>query len=184
VYGSNHSEELLAKALGSRRKDIMLVTKMGLDSDDEPKVIGRNSNYAHIIERTERCLRRMDTDVIDLVLIHWPDHDTPFDETMRALEQWKSAGKIRHYGVSNFTVEMMEKGEQTGQLVANQVGYHMFDQRMESAVLPYCAETNTGYGVRESGVRAAVRGVHARDNVRGLGLAEWREGIRAAVVRG
>ena len=145
VYGPNHSEELLAKALGDRRKDITLVTKVGFDYDDEPKVTGRNSKYDHIIEHTEGCLRRMNTDVIDLMLIHWPDHDTPFEESMRAFEQLKADGKIRHYGVSNFTVEMMKECEQTGHLAANQVGYHMFDRRMESAVLPYCAETNTGY---------------------------------------
>jgi aryl-alcohol dehydrogenase-like predicted oxidoreductase len=57
---------------------------------------------------------------------------------MGALEQLKAAGKIRHYGVSNFTVEMMEVCEQHGHLAANQVGYNMFDRRMEAAVLPYC----------------------------------------------
>ena len=145
VYGPNHSEELLAKALGDRRKDITLVTKVGFDYDDEMKNIGRNSKYDHIIAHTEGCLQRLQTDVIDLMLIHWPDHDTPFEETMRGLEQLKADGKIRHYGVSNFTVEMMKECEQTGHLAANQVGYHMFDRRMESAVLPYCLESNTGY---------------------------------------
>jgi aryl-alcohol dehydrogenase-like predicted oxidoreductase len=145
VYGPYHSEELLAKALGPRRHDVTLVTKVGFDYNDEPRVTGRNSTYAHILERTEGCLRRLQTDVIDLLLIHWPDHNTPFDETMRALEQLKSDGKVRHYGVSNFTVEMMKECERHGHLAANQVGYHMFDRRMEAEVLPYCLQTNTGY---------------------------------------
>ncbi len=145
VYGPNHSEELLARALGDRRKDITLVTKVGFDYDETPKVIGRNSKREHIIAHTEGCLERLNTDVIDLMLIHWPDHDTPFEETMRGLEELKASGKIRHYGVSNFTVEMMRECEQHGHLAANQVGYHMFDRRMEREVLPYCQESNTGY---------------------------------------
>ena len=107
VYGPYHSEEILAKALGPRRKDIILVSKVGFEYSDEPKVTGRNSKHDHIIERTEGCLERLQTDVIDLMLIHWPDHDTPFDETMRGLEKLKADGKIRHYGVSNFTVPML-----------------------------------------------------------------------------
>jgi myo-inositol catabolism protein IolS len=145
VYGPYHSEELLAKALGPRRKEITLVTKVGFAYTDEPKVSGRNSTYAHVIEHTEGCLRRLQTDVIDLMLIHWPDHNTPFEETMRALEQLKQDGKIRYYGVSNFTVAMMEECQKHGSLTANQVGYHLFDRRMEAEVLPYCGANQIGY---------------------------------------
>jgi aryl-alcohol dehydrogenase-like predicted oxidoreductase len=144
VYGPNHSEEILAKALGERRQEITLVTKVGFAYDGD-KVTGRNSKFDHIIEHTEGCLRRLNTDTIDLMLIHWPDHDTPFEETMRALEQLKADGKVRHYGVSNFTPEMMRECEQFGHLAANQVGYHLFDRRMEAEVLPYCAEGKTGF---------------------------------------
>lgn len=145
VYGPYHSEELLARALGPRRKEITLVTKVGFAYNDEPKVVGRNSTYAQVIERTEGCLRRLQTDVIDLMLIHWPDHDTPFEETMRALERLKQDGKIRCYGVSNFTVAMMEECRKHGSLIANQVGYHLFDRRMEAEVLPYCAANQVGF---------------------------------------
>ena len=145
VYGPYHSEELLAKALGPRRNEITLVTKVGFDYNDEPRVTGRNSKREHIIERTEGCLQRLDTDVIDLMLIHWPDHDTPFEETMRGLEDLVAAGKVRYYGVSNFTTEMMEECNRHGSLAANQVGYHMFDRRMEAEVLPWCLAHDAGY---------------------------------------
>ncbi len=145
VYGPYHSEELLAKALGSRRNEITLVTKVGFDYNDEPRVIGRNSKRAHIIERAEGCLQRLNTDVIDLLLIHWPDHDTPFEETMRGLEQLVADGKVRYYGVSNFTTEMMEACNEHGRIAANQVGYHLFDRRMEAEVLPWCSAHETGY---------------------------------------
>ncbi len=145
VYGPYHSEEILAKALGHRRKEIVLVTKVGFVFDEDNENIGRSSRYRYVIKRTEGCLRRLNTDVIDLMLIHWPDHNTRFEEPMRALEKLKADGKIRHYGVSNFTVAMMEECQQYGQLIANQVGYHLYDRRMEQAVLPYCLQHRIGY---------------------------------------
>jgi myo-inositol catabolism protein IolS len=145
VYGPYHSEEILGKALGARRKGIVLVTKVGFRIDDEHQIVGRDSTAASVVARVEGCLKRLCTDYIDLLLIHWPDHDTPIPETMQALEQLKSAGKIRHYGVSNYTVEMMTTCETHGHLAANQVGYHMFDRRMEAEVLPYCQAHQIGF---------------------------------------
>jgi aryl-alcohol dehydrogenase-like predicted oxidoreductase len=150
AYGPFIAEEILGKVLGPRRKDVVLVTKVGfLYEDDskagEPKIIGRDSKPASVISHTEDCLRRLKTDFVDLMLIHWPDHDTPIPETMEALEELKQAGKIRHYGVSNYTVEMMAQCEAVGHLTANQVGYNLFDRRMESAVLPYCLAHDIGF---------------------------------------
>ena len=145
VYGPYHSEILLSKALGDRRKDIVLVSKVGFDYDQDGKNIGRNSQYDHVITRSEGCLERLNTDYLDLLLIHWPDHDTSFEEPMRALERLKQDGKIRYYGVSNFTPEMMNECGKYGHLTTNQVGYHMFDRRMEAKVLPYCLNNNIGF---------------------------------------
>ncbi len=145
VYGPFHSEELLAKALGDRRKEITLVTKVGFQYSAEGKILGKNSRHDSVIERTEGCLQRLQTDVIDLLLIHWRDHETPLDETMGALEKLRKDGKIRYYGVSNFDVEMMAACQQRGSLAANQVGYNLFDRRMEKEVLPYCLEHQIGF---------------------------------------
>jgi aryl-alcohol dehydrogenase-like predicted oxidoreductase len=145
VYGPCHSEEILARALGPRRKDIVLVTKVGFEYDANNKIAGRNSRYDHVTTHAEGCLRRLQTDWIDLLLVHWPDHNTPYDEPIRALEALKQAGKIRHYGVSNFAPAMMDVCERVGHLAANQVGYHMFDRRVERAVLPYCQEHGIGF---------------------------------------
>ena len=145
VYGPFHSEELLAKALGSRRSDVILVDKVGFNYNEDGRITGKNSKYDNIIERTEGCLRRLQTDTIDLQLIHWRDHKTPLDETMKALEKLKSDGKIRYYGVSNFDIAMMETCQEHGQPVANQVGYNLFDQRMDKEVLPYCMKNQIGF---------------------------------------
>jgi aryl-alcohol dehydrogenase-like predicted oxidoreductase len=145
VYGPYHAEEILAKALGPRRKDIVLVTKVGFVYNEENKIIGRNSKYDYIIARADGCLRRLNTDWIDLLLIHWPDHNTPYDEPIRALEALKAAGKIRHYGVSNFAPAMIEVCEGAGHLTANQVCYNLFDRRMEKVMLNHCRERGIGF---------------------------------------
>ena len=177
VYGPYHSEELLAKALGDRRKEIVLVSKVGFKYDENGKAVGRSSKYENVMERAEGCLRRLETDFLDLLLIHWPDHDTPFEEPMRALEKLKQDGKIRHYGVSNFTPEMLDECEKHGHLAANQVGYHMFDRRMESKVLPHCLEKNIGfmsYGTLGFGL---LSGAFTKDTAFGEG--DWRRGGKA-----
>jgi aryl-alcohol dehydrogenase-like predicted oxidoreductase len=145
AYGPYHSEEILGKALGARRREVVLVTKVGFEIDAEPKIVGRNATAESVIAHTEGCLQRLGTDYVDLLLIHWPDHKTPIPETMGALEQLKQDGKIRYYGVSNYTVEMMRTCERHGHLTANQVGYNMYDRRMEREVLPYCLEQGTGF---------------------------------------
>ncbi len=145
VYGPYHSEEILGKALGARRKEVVLVTKVGFEHDSENRNIGRNASGDFVIARAETCLKRLNTDWIDLLLIHWPDHKTPHAETIGALEKLKSQGKIRHYGVSNYTPAMMDECEKAGHLTANQVGYNLFDRRMEARVLPYCAAHGIGY---------------------------------------
>lgn len=145
VYGPYYSEEILGKALGARRKDIVLVSKVGFEINEEGKILRRNSRKESVLARTEGCLKRLNTDWLDLLLIHWPDHDTPFEETMGALEELKDAGKIRYYGVSNFTVEMMEECERYGHLAANQISYHIYDRRVEAQVLSYCLEKGIGF---------------------------------------
>ncbi len=145
VYGPYHSEELLGKALGNRRKEITLVTKVGYIYDDQDRIAGRLSEPSHVIAHAEDSLRRLNTDVIDLLLIHWPDHKTPISDVMGALEQLKQEGKIREYGVSNYDVPMLEECVTSGNIAANQVGYNLYDRRMEAAVLPFCREHNIGF---------------------------------------
>lgn len=173
VYGPFHSEELLGKALGERRKEVILVTKTGFTFDDAAgRTLGRSSRYEHVISRTEGCLRRLGTDVIDLMLIHWPDFLTPLDEPMRALEKLKADGKIRYAGVSNFNVEMMEYCRRYTDLAVNQVGYHLFDRRMQKAILPYCLKHGIGfmaYGTLAFGLlTGAFRSGHAFEE------GDWR----------
>ena len=173
-YGPYHSEELLAAALGQRRNEVQLVTKVGFDFDDRPQAIALNSTRDNVIECAEGCLRRLQTDVIDLLLIHWRDHTTPLDETIDGLERLKADGKIRHYGVSNFNVDMMQECQQYGSIAANQVGYHMFDRRMEHRILPWCLANDVGFMSYGSLGFGLLTGALAPDHTFEEG--DWRRG--------
>ena len=143
-YGNGHSEEVLGRALGERRKEIVLVTKCGIRWNKEKGIADRDSSRANILREIEVSLQRLGTDWVDVLLIHWPDKDTPFEETMRALEEVVQSGKARHVGVSNFTVEQMRECERVRRIEVVQVGYHLFDRRQERELFPHCAEHGIG----------------------------------------
>ena len=143
VYGFGHSERVLARALGSRRQDIVLATKCGLRWDDREN-IWRDSSPQSIVQECEDSLQRLNTDVIDLYQVHWPDDDTPFEDTMAALVSLQEQGKIRAIGVSNFSVEQMQRLRSAGPLVSDQPPYSLLRRGIEKDVLPFCRENGLG----------------------------------------
>ena len=145
AYGPFTSEDLLGRALEGRRKEVILVTKVGISYDEHRKRFGHNCSRAHILKSFDGCLKRLRTDCVDLLLIHIHDHKTSHWETIGALEELRTAGKIRYYGVSNYNVPMIEECLRHGHVVASQVGYNLFDRRMEANMLPYCAGHNIGF---------------------------------------
>ena len=142
-YGPYISEELFGKALGARRKEIVLVTKVGFRYEGN-RLVNQCSSFDHVVTAAEGCLRRLGTDWVDLLLIPLARSQHPYGEPIAALEKLKQDGKIRHYGVSNFSPAMMDVCESAGHLAANQVGYHLFDRRVERAVLPYTRSHGIG----------------------------------------
>ena len=92
----------------------------------------------------EGSLKRLQTDYIDLCLIHWPDESRPFSEPMEVFSKWKEEGKIRYGGVSNFSVAQMEESLKTFPIICNQVGYNLFDRRPEDKMVPFCREHGLG----------------------------------------
>ena len=156
-YGLGHSERVMGAALKPIRDQIVLVTKCGIAWDDEAKRMTRNGTRAHIMESVEKSLSNLQTDRIDLYLIHWPDVDTPFEETMRAMEELQKAGKIRYIGVSNFLPEMLDECVKHAKVVANQVGFSMLERRIERDVMPWCTDNQVGimsYGSLAHGLLA------------------------------
>ena len=146
----------MGNALQGHWDDIVIVTKTGIvPSPDDPDVFLRDGRPETIKSQCEFSLKVLGTDHINVYLIHWPDYETPMDETMRAMEDLRGEGKIGHVGVSNFSTVLMDEARAVTPIVANQVGYHMLDRRHADEIIPYCAANGIGvmaYGSLAHGV--------------------------------
>jgi len=110
VYGGDgRSEELLGRALGSRRDEVVVATKFGMRLDDERQ--GAHPDY--VARACEASLRRLGTDHLDLYQLHTPDPDVPIEETLGALDELVRAGKVREIGHSNLSAEQADEAEAT-----------------------------------------------------------------------
>jgi aryl-alcohol dehydrogenase-like predicted oxidoreductase len=144
IYGHGHSEEVLGKALGARRKEIVLVTKGGLSWEVVGGPSTRDSSRAAITAGMDDSLRRLGTDDVDLYLIHWPDPKTPIAETMETLNDLVRAGKTRYVGVSNYSAAQLREAKRAADICANQVGYNLFDRRWEREMFPTALALGVG----------------------------------------
>ncbi len=126
AYNAGAAERFLGKTLKELgvRKDIQISTKCGNFFTDG-KTYVKDGRYDVIIKQCEESLRNLQTDYVDLMLIHWPDPKTPFEETMDALNRLKKEGKILHIGVSNFSVDQMKEISRYGEIEAYQPQYSM-----------------------------------------------------------
>jgi diketogulonate reductase-like aldo/keto reductase len=134
MYGAGHAEELVGEAIKPFRRDQVFVVS---------KVSPENLHYVDVIRAAEKSLRRLQTDWIDLYLIHLPNPRIPVGETMEAMERLVEQNLVRSIGVSNFDVgEMEEAGSRLSRysIVANQVDYSLLFRSIERDVLPYCQQ--------------------------------------------
>ncbi len=134
MYGSGVAEEIVAEAVAGRRDEMFIVSK----------VLPSNSSRSRTIAACERSLKRLRTDRIDLYLLHWRD-STPLEETVDAFIELVEAGKIRHWGVSNFDlddmVDLLALSRGRGEACAsNQVLYNLTRRGIEFDLMPLCRE--------------------------------------------
>jgi diketogulonate reductase-like aldo/keto reductase len=133
IYGNGHSEDLIGRVIAGQRDHVVLVSKVW------PSHVGGNG-IAHAFEAS---LTRLGTNYLDLYLLHWPNGVTDLPAVVTAFENLRSAGKIRAWGVSNFTVRQMESlfmipnGDRCA---TNQVPYSLGDRGIEHDLLPWCEQ--------------------------------------------
>jgi aryl-alcohol dehydrogenase-like predicted oxidoreductase len=101
---------LLGKVINGKRGKVIIASKCGLVWDDERKITNLLSKQS-IFREIDNSLRRLGTDYIDIYQMHWPDYNTPIEETMKALNQIKKAGKIRYIGASNFPLTFIKRSQ-------------------------------------------------------------------------
>ena len=144
AYGFGASERSLAKALGERRKDAVVVTKFGIGYKEAKERNYRDSRRNRAMMSIEGSLKSLNTDYVDVYMVHWPDVNTPFEETMRALDDIVQQGKARAIGISNFRPAQIAESMKTRRLDVAQYCWNMFDRRMGQEILPYCSENQMG----------------------------------------
>ncbi len=135
-YGPETSELLIAEALHPYPRDLVIATKGGL-TRPAPNEWHRDASPAHLRQACEASLRRLRVDCIDVYQLHAIDHNVPVEDSLGELEKLKREGKIRHVGVSNFTVEDLEHARSIVPIVSVQNRYNASDRRYED-VIDYC----------------------------------------------
>jgi aryl-alcohol dehydrogenase-like predicted oxidoreductase len=149
VYGPRGlSEEYLGKAIAGKRDDLVIATKFGMTMDDSGFKKGASRRY--IMQTVEDSLRRLNTDYIDLYQQHFPDPQTPIEETLRALDDLVHQGKVRYLGCSNFSGWQVSDADWTARdlnlnrFVTAQNLYSLIDRSIEKEVMPACEQYGLG----------------------------------------
>ncbi len=180
VYGLGHSEEVVARALAERRGPRPLVfTKCSLIWGEDREI--RRSLKADSLRREcEASLRRLSTDVIDLYQVHWPNPDPDIEEGWATLSALQKEGKVRHLGVSNFSVAQMRRVKQLGlaPIVSLQPPYSAVRPEIETEVLPYCRNENIGVIVYSPMQAGLLSGTMTAERVQHLPADDWRRRAR------
>ena len=177
AYGHGRAETVLGAMLGTRRKDIVLVSKCGLhwDQDANPSPFRRDSSRAAILDGPgglHEQLRRLRTDYLDVWMVHWPDVSVLFEETMTVLIEARNSGKVRHLGVSNFSPPQLRTCRQLAPLVTYQVGYNLFDRRWELQAFETCRELDVSVMAYGSLAHGLLSGTW--DRTAQLDATDWR----------
>ncbi len=137
-YGTGRSERIVGAAVKGQRDRFVVTTKVGSPMPGAAGGLKRD----YILRACEASLRRLDTDYIDCYLCHFPDPDTPLDETLSAFDRLVRDGKVRYPGVSNFSAAQVLESARISRergwagYVCNQVGYSLLDRRIEEELLP------------------------------------------------
>lgn len=173
MYAAGQSEELLGKALGKRRHDVVIATKGFFRT--APPIVHGGLSRRHILDACEASLRRLGTDYIDLYLLHNYDFLTPLEETARALDDLQRAGKVRYTGECNFFGWQAERligiQRQLGfaPIVATQIYYSLLGRDIESEIVPQAQEAGLGTMIWGPLAGGFLTGKYTRDNPGGDG---------------
>ncbi len=146
--GGRRSEEYIGKALKGKREDALIATKAAMSMGDGPN--DKGASRLHLTSELEISLRTLGTDYVDLYQVHFPDDDTPIEETMRALDDMVSQGKVRYIGCSNFAAWQVCEAIWTSRayglapFVSVQPHYSMMERTIEAELVPFCREYEVG----------------------------------------
>ncbi|WP_308190316.1 aldo/keto reductase [Pseudonocardia sp. TRM90224] len=144
MYGRGHNEELLAEVLRTRRDEIVLATKFGILVEDDLRVVGVDGRPEYVRSACEASLRRLGVEHIDLYYNHRPDVNVPIEDTVGAMAELVTEGKIGHIGLSEASAETIRRAAAVHPITAVQSEWSVFSRDIEQEVLPACRELGIG----------------------------------------
>ncbi len=167
VYGFGTSEEIVGKAVAEYggRDTLILATKVGLAWDADKKAVWRDSSPERLRKEVEDSLRRLQTEVIDIYQVHWPDPTVDLQTTAETLARLQQEGKIRVAGVSNFSPGQMAEFQKGAALGVCQPPYNILERAAEEAVLPYCSSNGIATLTYGALCRGLLSGKMNRDRI-------------------
>jgi len=169
-YAAGQSEEMLGRALGKRRQDVVVATKVGFRSGDPITQAGLSRR--HILFSCDESLRRLNTDFIDLYILHKVDPYTPLEETLEALNDLVRAGKVRYIGFSNWpawraaTAVQMQNSRGWARFCSGQMYYSLLGRDVEYDVVPFLTHAHLGMTVWSPLAGGFLSGKYTRDNLK------------------
>ncbi len=157
LYGNGRAEEVLGRALGAERKNVFVATKCG-PVEEPGRGLRMDQSAAGIAEQCEASLRRLKTDWIDLLQVHWSDPAWPVDEAVTGIARLVKAGKVRAVGVSNFTPDEVRRASAATGIASVQPPYNLMRRKAELELLPLCREAGIGVIAYEPLARGLLTG--------------------------
>jgi aryl-alcohol dehydrogenase-like predicted oxidoreductase len=176
LYGLGHSEEVVARALQGRSPRPYVFTKCERVWDAQGK-IGACLKAESIRHECEQSLRRLQTDVIDLYQIHWPEPDEDIEEGWTQMAKLQKEGRVRYIGVSNFSVLQMKRAQAIASITALQPPYSIVTRQIEDEILPFTSRNNIGVIVYSPMSAGLLTGRMTRERVANFAADDWRRNL-------
>ncbi|CAL1691440.1 Aldo-keto reductase IolS [Brevundimonas subvibrioides] len=145
MYGPYTNEELLGRAFAGKRDRVFLATKFGIGYNAERTALKVDGSPANVRRAIEGSLKRLNTDHVDLYYLHRVDPDTPIEETVGAMAELVTEGKVRFLGLSEAAPETLRKAHATHPITALQTEYSLWSREPEDGILQTCDELGIGF---------------------------------------
>ena len=174
VYGLGHAEEIVGRVLKDRAERPYVFTKCSRVWNDDGEISG-NLKAQSIRRECEASLRRLQTEVIDLYQMHWPNPDQDIEEGWEAMAKLQQEGKVRYIGVSNFNVSQMQRIMKIAPISSLQPPYSLIHREVEQEILPFCQEHHIGVIVYSPMMSGLLTGTMTRDRIKKLPEDDWRK---------
>lgn len=173
VYGLGHAEVILGKALKGISNKPIIATKCARNWDNDGKIVKIQTRDS-IREEVENSLKRLRIEVIDLYQVHWPEPDEQIEEGWETMTRLVEEGKVRYIGVSNYSVEQLERISRIQKPVSLQPPYSMIKPDFENELLPYCEKHNIGVVCYSPMYKGLLTGKITRERMAGLAADDHR----------